>query len=555
VMSGEMQQAQSKGRGRFAIRSPSLAYVATHIEDDYMVSESSTIAEVDENDADQCTDTDREPTESWKEVTLMVILFVVLGASGWWSNNTINNENPVFINQTPEGNRFPTLGSFACQIGNVFPIIYKSVTGFCLYEHTRRRIVAPTVYIGLLSGAVVLAVCAFFWKSKLSVAGEQYSGVLLLCCVISGGIGCMSNVTYWAFASRYPVYCTKAMSTGMTFGGLLGSAIILGQNAGCNPTFSVEFYFLAGVAIQLVMLVGTLPILRFSEEQTQLGSKELAKEMTTTDTETGENTPLLTDSKELRINDECEGVNIDVLERKTRSVSQPSYIDRDGFVLCCLCFCVYGMTYALAPMMPYVLEGYDIVTPHAKNSTGYALDAPIALSHEMVPHMLYSEMGGVTDVYTMKQSWNSTRKSSKCNASTSSQRDGIYRWALVCQQVGDVSGRISTAFGTPKNLRTLLTLGLSAMMIFIFFCVATAMSSSVPLWLPNDFGYVIPALLLLYYFLRGFCVTSCYVWVKENMSKRDAERLSSNLGMLGQMGALSGNILMVLLTYFVLEPP
>lgn len=55
--------------------------------------------------------------------SLVVVLFVILGASGWWSNNTINNENPVFINQTPEGNRFPTLASFACQVGRVRPCV------------------------------------------------------------------------------------------------------------------------------------------------------------------------------------------------------------------------------------------------------------------------------------------------------------------------------------------------------------------------------------------------------------------------------------------------
>ena len=87
-----------------------------------------------------------------------VVLFVVLGASGWWSNNSINNENPVFVQKSPERNRFPALGSFACQVGNVFPIFYKMFVGYCLSEETRRRIVAPTVYVGLISGALILMV-------------------------------------------------------------------------------------------------------------------------------------------------------------------------------------------------------------------------------------------------------------------------------------------------------------------------------------------------------------------------------------------------------------
>lgn len=209
-------------------------------------------------------------------------------------------------------------------------------------------------------------------------------------------------------------------------------------------------------------------------------------------------------------------------------------------------------------MMPYVLQGYDVSTPHATNNTTGLPSAHFTIvNNHTVPLLLYTEPGGVAEpsLWYLSAGDRQTKGTSECNASSSSQRDGIYRWALVCQQVGDVSGRISTAFGTPTEIGTLLSLGLSAVFIFSLFCIGTAMSSSVPVWLPHDYGYVIPVLLLCYYFLRGFCVTSSYVWVKKNMPQRDAERLSSNLGMLGQMGALSGNVLMVILTYLVLQPP
>ena len=70
---------------------------------------------------------------------------------------------------------------------------------------------------------------------------------------------------------------------------------------------------------------------------------------------------------------------------------------------------------------------------------------------------------------------------------------------------------MSTVFGTPMYLSTLVALGTAAAVLFLVFCVLTAFSSSVPLWLPGSYGYAIPALLLVYYFLRGFCVTSAYV--------------------------------------------
>lgn len=564
-----------------SLRSPSLAYVVSHldqVEDDDIAN-----PQLDSHDeASSETSNSTPPKKSWHEIAHHVILFVVLGASGWWSNNTINNENPVFVQMTPERNRFPALASFACQIGNLFPIVYKSVTGFCLSDTLRRRIIAPTVYIGLISGAAVLAVCALFWRETVVVDGQRYSGILLLCCVLSGGIGCMSNVTYWAFASRYPVYCTKAMSTGMTFGGLLGSAIILGQNAGCDPYFSTEYYFLAGVGIQLVMLVGTLPILNFQEQHSNTSKPE----------------PKLNTRSRRRSNRRSRSASFDpelspLLERSNVSVNAstvdekmvqkithatPAYVDANGLILCILCFSVYGCTYALAPMMPYVLKGYESPSfisgnttsmPNLQNEVKY-VSAPQQTSapwEKPVSLMPYSERGGIRDpVWLFNSSYGTQEMSNKkgsyltdsnhgCNTSTSSSHDLLYRWVIVSQQVGDISGRVSTAFGTPKELKSLLGLGGAAISLFTLFCIGTAYSNDVPRWLPGNYGYVIPVLLLFYYFLRGFCVTSSYVWVKMNMTQRDAEKLSSNLGMMGQLGALSGNILMVLLTYFVLQPP
>jgi len=59
--------------------------------------------------------------------------------------------------------------------------------------------------------------------------------VLILCTVVAGGVGCMSNVTYWALCTRFEgTHCTKAMSVGMTVGGLISvlAASPAAQNAG-----------------------------------------------------------------------------------------------------------------------------------------------------------------------------------------------------------------------------------------------------------------------------------------------------------------------------------
>jgi len=73
---------------------------------------------------------------------------------------------------------------------------------------SRRKAISSTVFILLVFGCAVLLVAAFSWDSTIKVDGSEYSGVLLLCSFVAGGIGTMSNVTYWAFATRYPTHCT-----------------------------------------------------------------------------------------------------------------------------------------------------------------------------------------------------------------------------------------------------------------------------------------------------------------------------------------------------------
>jgi hypothetical protein len=57
------------------------------------------------------------------------------------------------------------------------------------------------------------------------------------------------------------VYCTKAMSTGMTFGGLIGSAIILGQNAGCSPYVTALALLLVNPLPRALVTALVLPLI------------------------------------------------------------------------------------------------------------------------------------------------------------------------------------------------------------------------------------------------------------------------------------------------------
>jgi hypothetical protein len=86
-----------------------------------------------------------------------------------------------------------------------------------------------------------------------------------------------------------------------------------------------------------------------------------------------------------------------------------------------------------------------------------------------------------------------------------------------------------------------------AVAAFATVSLATAFEDHLTSILPNKAAYTLDAIVFVYYYLRGFCVTSIYVWVKHNFAQADAEKLSSNLGLMGQIGALISNSVMFIL--------
>ena len=53
---------------------------------------------------------------------------------------------------------------------------------------------------------------------------------------------------------------------------------------------------------------------------------------------------------------------------------------------------------------------------------------------------------------------------------------------------------------------------------------------------------VLPLLFFLYYFTRGYVVTVLYVLVKQQSgTQKEAESLSGNMGLCGQIGAMLAN--------------
>jgi len=162
-----------------------------------------------------------------------------------------------------------------------------------------------------------------------------------------------------------------------------------------------------------------------------------------------------------------------------------AYVDT-SHALIAVCFAIYGMTYVLPSMLPYLPRYF---TPKHVSDT-------------------------------------------------------IYLWMLVFQSSGDVLGRVCTMFPYQPSLTVLVAAMATVVFMFVVFTLGTIYRVSLPLWMPGYNGFVLPCCCLVYYFMRGYLITSIYVWVKLNYDAASAEKLSSNLGFAGQIGALIGTMIM-----------
>ena len=157
-----------------------------------------------------------------------VVAFFFFGMSGWWVYNSLYMESPIFVqckNETitsypmgdlgnsttksgykctlPEGDNIANQMSIVSQLGNVFPFVYRLVGRFC----GPRRIRLPVV-IGtwLAIGCASAVVAAFFWQTHFRLFDTTDSSVPLLAATLfSGGLGCISSMTYWQFAADFDI--------------------------------------------------------------------------------------------------------------------------------------------------------------------------------------------------------------------------------------------------------------------------------------------------------------------------------------------------------------
>jgi len=174
-------------------------------------------------------------------------MYFLFGMSGWWVYNTLSAEQPIFtacnttlptgltadnssanVNCTlPEGPALASQISVTSQLGNIVPLLYRGIVKYCcsakedvaaggkrkLCTCARSLRVPVVILASMLTGLFAAILASFEWQTGTYVFGEEHSLVLLLCCFLSGGLGCMSSIIYWQFASMYvlPPLCSRIL--------------------------------------------------------------------------------------------------------------------------------------------------------------------------------------------------------------------------------------------------------------------------------------------------------------------------------------------------------
>lgn len=333
----------------------------------------------------------------------------------------------------------------------------------------------------------------------------------------------MSNVTFWAYAMRHPPECTKAISVGMTFGGLLTTGFAasqMGGRAAADPRFGAQGYFGIGALVQVAFWLIFLSV----EETRSTGFRNRAaffarricggervqephiSRQTSTHSVGWVQDPasFISTSRQVSFSSSAAGATQPLAPACDEQPVEPGdqeRRDRGGEanvsvpaskLLLGGCFLVYSATYTLPTVLPFVAGCYPDAT----------------------------------------------------------ERQQLLLWMLVLQNTGDVLGRLCApradrAFGIVARLQ-LVCCGLGGPAAFCLLCFCMFRQS----FLPSVIGYdgarvLLPGVCAVFYFSRGTLVTSMYLRARRLApDTATAERLASNMGFVGQMGALLVNVVL-----------
>jgi len=458
--------------------------------------------------------------------TAEILSWCLTGMSGWWCLNVIIAEGPLYLARLPEGERLGNLLAFCTQLGNLAPIGFKAIARW----QGGNPSIIPIIAGAQALATITLLVLAFMWDFEV----EGSSAVLLLCTCLGGGVGCMSNVTYWAAASSRPASCTRAMSVGTTLGGLVASALAAVQLAGVKegqPRFGPLPFFAFAAAAQMIMCIcflfhgrpqeraaggdaeapqmsgGLLEepsvfISAFSVVVSAIGDveskafepSESAREMhPASSAEAGHGTPQLSHGTSLQnltqVHSDVEATistKVSVSDSSAKPPAPTLAVSRQPFpffgkVLLASSFVIYAAVYTMPTLMFYIAGNW------------------------------------------------------------SEKKTQLLLWMNIAQNACDVIGRLATAC---VGSTTILMVSVVSMAGSFILCFLLAIDQSKPFDY-NDAVVLVPALIAILFFTRGLLVTSLYLKARSFPDKKTVERVSLNMGFCGQMGALSANLIAV----------
>eukprot|EP00927_Polykrikos_kofoidii_P014856 TRINITY_DN16567_c0_g1_i1.p1 TRINITY_DN16567_c0_g1~~TRINITY_DN16567_c0_g1_i1.p1 ORF type:complete len:437 (+),score=48.54 TRINITY_DN16567_c0_g1_i1:98-1408(+) len=405
----------------------------------------------------------RVEEEQGPDVSLVTLaMWCLFGMSGWWSSNAISAELPLLVVSLPAKERLGNQLSMMTQLGNIVLIAYRLLDPYVGWKV--RDAISGMLVISVAS----LLLCSVTWD----IVYEGTSVPLLVIQAVAGSAGCMSNATYWAFMMSYPPLCTKAVSFGMSLGGVMTMLLSAAQVVGCSdtrPRFNTSMFLLVSAVMQFGFWVILLCVEK--KEVTTQAREPLLKH------EISNNRLARTFARQRSISDE---------ERHQRCLVLAKYNAGS--------FLIHAAAYCMPSLIPFAA-------------------------------CAYSEDG---------------------------QTKLLLLLMLFAQQVGGSVGRISA----PSKPEACIFLQGSCIVcvpavlaLFVFTACRPELFSEMLPFGPSLL--VLTMLVFWYFFSYGLLQTLIFLRVRHlGESLDDVEKIASDMGIMGQMGALTANIVACILINF-----
>eukprot|EP01127_Copromyxa_protea_P000085 TRINITY_DN10088_c0_g1_i1.p2 TRINITY_DN10088_c0_g1~~TRINITY_DN10088_c0_g1_i1.p2 ORF type:complete len:205 (-),score=25.22 TRINITY_DN10088_c0_g1_i1:675-1289(-) len=136
-------------------------------------------------------------------------LFFLVGTPGWMLVNALYLQLPILMIDTPESYGIAAYLVVGIQFGNLLGF-------FCAILQSYTKLRSPSLIIVILLFTLAVDVLlGLKWESTVEIGGKERSIWLLVLLVCSGGIGSLSTVVMYPFASVYGTLQITGLSTGM----------------------------------------------------------------------------------------------------------------------------------------------------------------------------------------------------------------------------------------------------------------------------------------------------------------------------------------------------